>query len=334
MGEKRTPYGQSIVLVHVGITIPLPDGRPGGTGIGRAVDLGIGPPQVQAGHHDGTGVLHVNTQATKAIGEVAARNGSDVLPGAAGDVVAVNGTGSAIVGTGTVAVGKVEGLLSGLELALVREVRAGLASDGRPSGTGVVGNPDGRRAVSGGTNKDAGRGAVGGSRSRVKGNKSNALLVVVEASGIGWVYDIVADSGERRHLGEGDTTVCALVEAMAAASTEVDDVGVLGIDSKSLAHAATGHVSSNLEGQLGARPCSTSVGTADKGTIVGVPSGVWLAHIEGNEALFQDLRVGVHAGSGIDLVGILRIESNSIDTPVVPDDCMVSVRVTRGVDDG
>ena len=163
----------------------------------------------------------------------------------------------------------------------MRKEGTGLASDGRPSGTSVVGHPDGRGGVSGGTDKNARSGAIESSRSRVEGNEGKTLLIAVVTVGIRGVYNVVADSRERRHLGEGNTAVCALVEAVAAASTEVDDLGVLGVDSKSLAHAAAGHVASDLEGKFGGGPRVSLVGTADNGTIVGVPSGVLLVLIKG-----------------------------------------------------
>ena len=169
----------------------------------------------------------------------------------------------------------------------MRKVCARLASDSGPSGTGIVGNPDGRGTVSGGTNKDARSGAVDGSRSRVEGNKGKTLLIVVVAVAIRWVYDVVADGRERRHLGEGDTAVCALVKTVAAASTKVDDLGVLGIDSKSLAHATTGHVASNLEGKFSDGPCVALVRAANDGSIVGVPSGALLTHVDGDEGLLR-----------------------------------------------
>ncbi|TKW53297.1 hypothetical protein CTA1_2369 [Colletotrichum tanaceti] len=63
------------------------------------------------------------------------------------------------------------------------------------------------------------------------------------------------------------TAIRALPQAIAAASTKVENLRVLGVDSKPLAHSAAGHVAADLEGQRGELPSLALVGAAGDGAI-------------------------------------------------------------------
>lgn len=54
----------SVVQDLAGVVLPVPELLPGGTRVGRAEELGIGPPAVQGSYNQGASLLEVDTQAT------------------------------------------------------------------------------------------------------------------------------------------------------------------------------------------------------------------------------------------------------------------------------
>ena len=293
-------YRETVVPGLIRVRRPLPEFGPCCARVSRPVQLGVGPPRVQGCRNKSAGLLNIHAQASKAKVQVAARHGGDVLPGASGNVVAVNGAQCAVIWAGTVGVSEIQRLLCRLKLALVGEVCLGLAGDGSPSGASIVGHINRRRDVVSGSNKDARCGAVGKCRSRIKRDKGQADDVSIVSANIAGVGDICSGVGKGRDLGEGHAAVGALPQTVATPSTKEENLGVAGVHGQPLAHAAARHVASHLEGEVCYGPRRSLVGTPNDGTRVGVPA------------------VGVHACSSIDLVRILGIESEGVNTPVAP----------------
>lgn len=136
------------------------------------------------------------------------------------------------------------GLLSGLNSALVREEALRLSSHCTPCNAGII------RDVNGGTfvrssDENAGCGAVQSSGGLVEGDKCHALNVAVvriadRASAVR------ANASERSHFGEGGTSVSTPPETVPASGSKVENVVVLGVESKPLSRAACWHVAAHL----------------------------------------------------------------------------------------
>jgi len=95
--------------------------------------------------------------------------------------------------------------------------------------------------------------------------------LTVVATNITRIRDQSSAIGERADLGPGDTSIGTLPKAIAASRPEVEDVRVLRVDGQSLASASTGHIASDLEGEIRRGPCVSSILGPDDGSRVGVP---------------------------------------------------------------
>lgn len=181
-----------------------PDSLPGRAGVGGAEEDRIGVPAVQSGDNDRSRFLHIDTESTEAVVEIAASGRGDVGPLARGQIVLPNTTLSAIVRAGSVGIGEVNDLLGGLKDSLVREELLGLAIDRAPGGTGVSADVDGRGGVVGGSNKDSRGRAVDNLGGLVEGDESQTLKVTVVGIARGAGAE-GTDGLECRDLGESRT---------------------------------------------------------------------------------------------------------------------------------
>jgi len=140
----------------------------------------------------------------------------------------------------------------------MREELGRLVRNRTPGGTRVGADVDGSGGVVGGTNKDARSGTVDRLGGLIKGNESQTLEVTVVGITL-WTRAEGTDGLKRRQLGESRAAVSGLPQAVAASGTEKKDLGVLGVDGKSLARATTRHVTANLEWKRGDLPGLTLV---------------------------------------------------------------------------
>lgn len=153
----------------------------------------------------------------------------------------------------------------------MREELGRLVGNRAPGSTSVGADIDRSRGVVSGTDEDPGSGTVDSLRGLIEGDESQALKVAVVRISLSAGAE-GTDGLERRDLGEGRAAVGGLPQAVTAPGTEIENFGVLGVDGKTLAHSATGHVTADLEGERGGLPGLALVRTAGNGSIVGVPN--------------------------------------------------------------
>lgn len=162
-------------------------------------------------------------------------------------------------------------LLGNRNSGLVGKELGRLVGNRAPGSTGVGADVDRSRSVISGTDEDPGSGPVDSLGGLIESDERQTLKISVVGISLSTRAE-GSDGLERRDLGEGRAAVGGFPQAVAAPGTEIDDVGVLWVDGKTLAHAATGHVTADLEGERGGLPGLALVRTAGKGTIVGVPN--------------------------------------------------------------
>lgn len=232
----------------------------------------------------------IQSELTEAVEEVAARGWGNVSPVAGSEVVSVDTSLSAIVRTSSVGISEVHDLdklslatqriqyrrisphlLGNRNSGLVGEELGRLVGNGAPGSTSVGADVDRSRSVVSGTDEDPGSGTVDSLGGLIESDERQTLKVAVVRISLSTRAE-GTNGLERRDLGEGRAAVGGLPQAVAAPGTEIDDLGVLRVDGKTLAHAASGHVTTDLEGERGGLPGLALVGTAGNGTIVGVPN--------------------------------------------------------------
>lgn len=164
-------------------------------------------------------------------------------------------------------------LLGNRGSGLVGEELGGLVGNGAPCSTGISADVDRSCGIVGGANKDAGSGTVDGLGGLIECNKGQPLKVAVVGISLRTGAE-GTDGLKRRDLGESRASVGGLPQAVAAPGTEIQDLGVLGVDGETLARSAAGHVSADLEGERGDLPGLALVRAAGNGAVVGVPETI------------------------------------------------------------
>jgi hypothetical protein len=124
---------------------------------------------------------------------------------------------------------------------------------------------------------------------------------------------------EGRDLREALTTVGTLPKTVTTSRTEVDDLGILGVNGKAFTRTAAGHVATDLEGEGGEGPCVAFVIADTDCSIVRVPVALLGVRLVGRMACLPT--ICVQACGSVYLVRVVRIHGHGINAPSAPLRC-------------
>lgn len=113
-------------------------------------------------------------------------------------------------------------------------------------------------------------------------------------------FPVHTNSGVACDLAPCDTGVCALPQTVSTSGTKVQDVGVIWVNSQSLSHLSTTHVSTKLEWEWSSDPGLSGINRLHDFAIVRIPA------------------VSIDTSGDVDNVGVLGVEREGVDTVLVP----------------